>query len=217
MEDELLDKVIDFIKRNYIGIGISLLSIIGSVVYVSNTHCPKCEICEFESESTYDTKFFKVDVKGAVKSPHVYTLEEGATVEDAINMAGGLNSDGVTKNINLSRRIKDEMVIYVFNKKEIEERETKNEIVCEVPKCECEEIVIEEKTTNTNNKPIGKISINTATMEELMTLNGIGESKAQEIINYRNTNGNFNSIEEIKNVSGIGDAAYEKIKDYITT
>ena len=61
-----------------------------------------------------------------------------------------------------------------------------------------------------------KLSINEASKEELMTLNGIGESKALSIIEYRNTNGSFKNIEEIKNVSGIGDAAYEKIKDNIT-
>lgn len=217
MDDETISKIISFIKKNYIGIGIGLISTIGSIIYASNIHCPKCDVCKLDKESTYETNYYKVDVKGAVKSPHVYSLEEGATVEDAINMAGGLNSDGVTKNINLSKRIKDEMVIYVFNEKEIEEKETKNEIVCEIPKCECEQIVIDDTSSNTNIKPTGKISINTAAKEELMTLNGIGESKAQEIINYRNANGNFNSIEEIKNVNGIGEAAYEKIKDYITT
>ena len=60
------------------------------------------------------------------------------------------------------------------------------------------------------------ISINTASVEELQKLSGVGESKAQAIVEYREQNGNFNSIDDIKNVSGIGDALFEKIKDYIT-
>ena len=84
---------------------------------------------------------------------------------------------------------------------------------------EKENAAVSEENLSDNETKVeetAKISINTATKEELMKLDGIGESKAENIIKYREENGNFKTIEDIKNVSGIGDAAYEKIKDSIT-
>lgn len=86
---------------------------------------------------------------------------------------------------------------------------------------------IQEKSTDTLDKPLETkekdaspelnplVNINTATKEELMTLNGIGESKAEKIIEYRSIHGEFKTIDEIKNVSGIGDSVYDKIKEFI--
>ena len=71
-------------------------------------------------------------------------------------------------------------------------------------------------TDTKNDKTNGVVNINTASIDELMTLSGIGESKAKSIIEYRSTNGKFNTIEDIKNISGIGDALFNKIKDNIT-
>ena len=149
---------------------------------------------------------------------------------DAIYLAGGPTYYGVTSNINLSKHVKDEMVIYVFTQYEIDNKTSKNEVVCEIPKCECEEVTVyKEVCTNpiesvieeTKEKNISqddtakdresKISINTDSIEELTKLDGIGESKAKQIIEYRRENGDFKSIEDIKNVSGIGDKAYEKM------
>ena len=131
-------------------------------------------------------------------------------------MAGGLRKDSDTSNINLSKKLTDEMVIIVYTKKEIQEEKNKNEIVC--PPCNNACIKEEDEkakiiTDKTNNT---KININTATMEELQTLNGIGEAKAKAIIEYRNKNEKFKTIDEIKNVTGIGESAFEKIKDSIT-
>lgn len=163
-----------------------------------------------------------VDVKGAVKKPGVYEVKENAIVNDCIKLAGGITSSGTLSNINLSKKVTDEMVIYVFKKSEIT-TSAKNEIPCtteviEINNCP---IITDNQTSNNDNKEtttdtIGKkININTATKEELTTLTGIGESKANSIIEYRKTN-QFKSIEELKNVSGIGDALYESIKDSIT-
>ena len=78
--------------------------------------------------------------------------------------------------------------------------------------------ISQNKSTNKkeDNNEITIVSINTASLEQLKTLPGIGESKANDIIKYREKEGNFKTIEDIKNVSGIGDSLFEKIKDYIT-
>lgn len=163
-----------------------------------------------------------VDVKGAVKKPGVYEVKENSIVNDCIKLARGITSSGTLSNINLSKKVTDEMVIYVFKKSEIT-TSAKNEIPCtteviEINNCP---IITDNQTSNNDKKEtttdtIGKkININTATKEELTTLTGIGESKANSIIEYRKTN-QFKSIEELKNVSGIGEALYESIKDSIT-
>ena len=220
--EETKEKIIKILKQNIIGLIISIAVIIGSIFYVNLNECEVCEKQIFEPvESTMEvSKLIEVDVKGAVKNPKVYALEEGATVEDAITMAGGLAKDGVTKNINLSKKLKDEMVVYVFTNEEIKAEKLANEIVCEVPKCECETINVSSDTNISNNSQSSNnnsvISINTASESELTTLDGIGPSKAKAIIEYRNANGPFKTIEDIKKVSGIGDAAFEKIKNRIT-
>lgn len=157
---------------------------------------------------------FYVDVKGAVKDPGVYLVSEGERVIDAIEKAGGLKKNANTTNINLSKRLVSEMVIVVYTDSEI--KKGKKSLECDT-KCECEVIeinnCIESETKVTQSD---KVNINKATIEELMTLTGVGESKAKAIVDYREENGNFKSIEEIKNVSGIGDALYENIKEGIT-
>ena len=209
--------------ENKIGIIIGVVSIMISFIYAgskSDTKECNCPLCEAKEEKETMSNLIKVDVKGAVKEPKVYILEDDATVEDAIKMAGGLVNGGVTSNINLSKRLKDEMVVYVFTKEEIDKENSKNEIVCEVPKCECETINVSAETSikaseskkETNQ---GLVSINDASIEDLMTLDGIGNAKVLAIINYRNENGPFKTIEEIKNVTGIGDSLYEKIKNKI--
>lgn len=167
----------------------------------------------------------RIDVKGAVKSPGVYELESDARVIDAINLAGGLKSNASTKYLNLSRKVTDEMIIYVYTSTQV-----KNMSVSEIIKEECKclgtdcsscagaNIIVNDSNSSTTNNEVSreKISINNGTKEELMTLSGIGESKALAIIEYRNANNGFKSLEDIMNVSGIGESAYSKIKDYIT-
>ena len=220
--DNYIEKIKSFFMENWIGIVIGFSSIFISFIYVitnKDTRECNCPLCEMKEPNEKINNLIKVDVKGAVKEPKVYILEDDATVEDAIKMAGGLVGNGVTSNINLSKRLKDEMVIYVFTKEEIEKEKTDNQIVCEVPKCECETINVSEETSikqnnnSSNNNDL--VSINDASLEDLMTLDGIGNSKAMAIIEYRNANGPFKTIEEIKNVSGIGDSLYEKIKTKI--
>lgn len=177
-----------------------------------------------------------VDVKGYVNNPGVYEVDENKRVIDAINLAGGLKSNAITSNLNLSKKLTDEMLIIIYSKQEINTYISKlekenveiKEVSCVSTECICpdvkndacinkEEINIEDEQSKQEKieQKNDKISINNATKEELMTLDGIGESKANNIIKYRQEN-KFNTIEDIKNVSGIGDAAFEKIKDKIT-
>lgn len=173
-----------------------------------------------EKEEKTKNETVLVDVKGEVNTPGVYELTSNNTVIDAINKAGGLTKISDTSNINLSKKLEDEMVIIVYSKAEIQKME-EDKIVC--PPCnnaciteEDEKAKLDEKEENTAETPMGKININTADETALQTLDGIGETKAKAIIEYRNKNGNFKTIEDIKNVSGIGDSIYEKIKDNIT-
>ena len=161
-----------------------------------------------------------VDIKGAVNNPGVYKLKEDSRVIDAINNSGGLKENADTSIINLSKKIEDEMVIIIYSKEDLQkykdnlstkaiEDEIKKEKIS-IDKNNKAEINIDLKEDNS------KININTASKEELTTLPGVGESKAEAIIKYREDNGNYEKIEDIKNVSGIGESAFEKIKDNIT-
>ena len=147
---------------------------------------------------------FYVDVKGEVKNPGVYFVSEGMLVIDAINLAGGLTKKACTDDINLSMKLTKEMVIYINNK---------NNFTTTTKVTELNDVKITNKTNTNDNK--GLVNINTASKEELMSINGIGESKANSIIEYRKEN-KFNTIEDIKNVSGIGEKFFEQIKNYIT-
>lgn len=185
-----------------------------------------------DSEDNINKTIF-VDIKGAVNKPGVYELNENSRVIDVIKMAGGLNKNADTSTINLSRKLTDGNVIIVYTKDKINEIK-KQEVVIEYieKECNCPDIdnsvciksddIVDGKDlpdTNTSSgdkKENTKISINTATIEELMTIKGIGEAKAQDIIKYRSENGKFKSIDELTNIKGIGNALLDKIKEYIT-
>lgn len=167
-----------------------------------------------------EEKEIMVDVKGEVSNVGIYKLKSGSRVIDAINMAGGLTSNANTSVLNLSKKLTDEMVIIVYSNYEVQNFEKTKEvenIVLENCKTGYDNIendaCIENKKSTENH---GKISLNSATIEELMTLSGVGEAKAKSIIEYRDKNGGFKNIEDIKNVSGIGDALFDKIKENIT-
>lgn len=186
---------------------------------------------------------YKVEIKGSVAIPGVYELDENSRVIDVVNLSGGLLENANTSLINLSKKISDEMVIIIYSNEQIEELKKENvvtEYVYIESECECPDAINDacineyegekdlastknnniENSNNsdntTENSKTTKISINSATLEELQTITGIGLTKAKNIIEYRNINGEFKNIEDIKNVSGIGDSTFEKIKDQIT-
>lgn len=136
-----------------------------------------------------------VDIKGEIKNPNIYWLEEGCIIEDLINVAGGITEEGDLSKINRAQKLNDHEVVIIPN---INDKESE----------------IESIIPSSNNE--NKVNINTASINELDTLSGIGPSKAEAIIKYREENGTFKSIEEIKNVTGIGEALFEKFKENIT-
>jgi len=138
-----------------------------------------------------------VDIKGQVKIPGVYPMEEGSRIIDVIEKAGGLLDESETTAVNFSQLLADQMVIYVPKIGENPPIESTN------------------AQESSEEGKISRININEADKEALMTLNGIGDSKAENILTYREENGLFKSIEEIKNVSGIGEATFNNLKDSI--
>jgi len=172
-----------------------------------------------------------VEIKGAVNLPGVYTLKNGSRVNDVVISAGGFLDNASTDYINLSKKLVDEMVIKVYSIDEIEKSNRVEVITKYVEKeCNCpsvqndaciDNVIIQDNSissTDSNNNEItssGLVNINSATKEQLITVPGIGETKAVKIIEYRENNGKFNTAQDIMNVSGIGTSMYEKIKDYI--
>lgn len=186
---------------------------------------------QIEVEETPKKTKIYIDIKGAVKKPGVYEVEEGSIMNEAITLAGGFKTNAYQNGINLSKKIADETVIYVYTKEEIKKKEEQKSQVpietCKTPDysiCECIEknasvIEVDSSANKSDNeiKPAKTlVNINTATIEELTAISGIGESKAQAIISYRNENGNFKSITDIMNVTGIGESLFAKIKEFIT-
>ena len=173
-----------------------------------------------------DIKHIKVDIKGFVLNPGVYELKNGSRINDLIEIAGGLDNNADVSILNLSKRLEDEMSVRIYSKDEINyyrnlakqgpkivEVVKEIEIIKEIEK-EC--VYIDENNNNCSEEveTDNLIDINLAYKELLMTLPGIGESRALDIINYRLDNP-FEKIEDLKNVSGIGDATFENVKHLI--
>ncbi len=177
---------------------------------------------ENEKEEKTTTKAVTVDIKGAIVSPGVYEVEEGKRVQDVINLANGLKENADVSLINLSKKVEDEMVIVIYTTEEIETLKESKNTSSKVPVVECPEEPIQNDVCISKEigeseapKDTTKISINQSDLATLMMLPGIGESKAQAIISYREQNGGFQSLEQLKNVSGIGEAVYAKLEPFI--
>lgn len=163
---------------------------------------------------------YKVDIKGAVITPGLYSLPKSSRVIDVINKAGGLKDNANTTPINLSLKIKDEMVIIIYTNEEVENfAKTKEKEARMIKECNEFNNLRNDACINTKSnketKVEGKININTATKEELNTLPGIGSSKAKSIIEYREKVNGFKEIDELKKVEGIGEELFAKIKENI--
>ncbi len=138
-----------------------------------------------------------VYICGAVVRPGVYELPAGSRIVQVIEAAGGLTEDADSLLVNQAKIVEDGEQIRIFTKEEAEEVEI-------------------QMNTETGTTADGKVNINTATAEVLMTLSGIGEAKAEAIIQYREEHGDFTVIEDIMNIPGIKEAVFSKIRDRIT-
>ena len=216
-----------------------VIALSGYMVYMLNTkeECfcePVTDLISLEepSEEVVETPPIYVEVKGAVNHPGVFEVNENNIINDVIALAGGLKNNAYTDNINLSKKVSDELVVYVFTKEEYKKNSSSNNTHTNTSSTSSskESYQIDEATKNnisiitssnsdeaTSQDTTSKlININTASAQELTSLPGIGETKANNIVSYRTENGYFKTIEDLKNVCGIGDATFEKLKDYIT-
>ena len=192
--------------------------VLGSIYFLNSSKAKNIDVKDNNTLSIENSNSdMNVDIKGLVKKPGVYKVDSNMMVNDVINLAGGLKKNATTQNINLSKKVFDQMVIIISSENDYKKSQKnsntkqKNDALITYE----ESALITTDNSSTNSKVSELVNINTATIEELLTVSGIGNSKAEAIISYRKNN-KFNSIEDIKNVTGIGDALFEKIKDSIT-
>lgn len=173
-------------------------------IFVENEEEIRQQVDSNDDKIVEQPIIIKVDLKGAVQKPGVYTAQEGERVIDLINRAGGFLDDADQTKINLSQKVADEMVIYV--PKVGEDSNVMEQVAS----------FFQPQQSGNEASSDGKVNINQADSTLLQTLPGIGPSKAEAIIEYRETNGPFKMIEDIMNISGIGEKTFEKLKNSIT-
>lgn len=162
----------------------------------------KQDAAEKEEDRRDDGKeMIVVYVCGQVYKEGVVTLPAGSRIYQAIEMAGGVTEEAQASWLNLAEVLTDGARIYVPGKDEVSQEGTE---------------WMEGSGSAAQGAADGRVNLNRASKEELMTLPGIGEAKAEAILQYRTEHGGFGSIDEIKQISGIKDGVFEKIKDKIT-
>lgn len=188
-------------------IAIGIIAIVGIIkavdIYYEKNNTEQISISNFienETEDEKDNTKIKVYITGEVKNQRVIELEEGDRIADAIEKAGGQTEQASLKNVNLAYQLEDGQKIYIPNI-----NDTETEIIDDGASGVVDDATIKQTVVN----------INKADEKELQSLNGIGESLATSIVQYRKENGNFETIEDLKNVPGIGDSKFENIKEYI--
>jgi len=159
------------------------------------------------SESKAESEMVFVDVCGAVNVPGVYQLPAGSRVFQAVEMAGGFREDAERHLINQADIVSDGQQIRIFTREEARSMESQESVPGEAS---------QKNTGEEEARVSDQVNINRADKTVLMTIPGIGESKAEAIIAYRNIHGNFSSVEELMQVEGIKEKTYEKLKDKIT-
>ncbi len=197
-------------KKNYIKVLLVLLVFVVAGVIFScsmKNKAKKAEeavvleeettLAEAESTETESEEPLCVHVCGSVNQPGVYYLKQGARIHEAVELAGGLTEEADTEYVNLAKEAEDGVQIYIPSKEEVASGTVPQEAEAEAASED------------------GLVNINTAGLDELKTLPGIGDIKAEAIVSYRESAGNFASIEEIMNVAGIKESSYEKIKEHI--
>lgn len=163
-----------------------------------------------------EEKWIYVHVCGCVKNPGLYTFSAGVRAGEAVTQAGGFTKEADTSAVNLAAVLEDGVQLYVPS---VREEMTAGSVpgngdMSAGKGAGSPDTGQTGQTGGTSGENV--VNLNTAGMDELMTLSGIGESRAQAILTYREENGGFSSIEDIKNVSGIGEGIFERIKNMIT-
>lgn len=148
-----------------------------------------------DSEAIQEDDLCYVYVCGEVRAPGVYALEQGSRIYEAIAMAGGLTKEASAASVNQAELVEDGQMVYIPT-----EEETAGMLLQPGTEADVSD---------------GRIDLNTASLSELMTLSGIGETKAESILAYREKNGGFSAVEEIMQVEGIKEGLYNRIKDDI--
>lgn len=161
----------------------------GEVILIGSDESETVQIIDEQSEPAESHGMIRVYVCGAVKNPGVVEIPDGSRVEDALYAAGGFAAGAAQGSVNLAAWVTDGEMICFSTVEEVEEKQVAEE---------------------------GLVNINTADLATLCTLPGIGESRAADIIAYREAHGLFASCEDIMSVSGIKTSVYEKICDKIT-
>ncbi len=154
-----------------------------------------------QEEASGEPADIYVQVSGAVNQPGVYKLPEGSRIFEAVELAGGTTQEADLASVNQAQILSDGQMIYVY-------------AVGEEPRSGLEP----EGTGQTGQDQEagdGKVNLNTASLEELMTLPGIGQSKAEDIISWREENGGFDSVEDIMQIQGIKEGIFSRIEDRI--
>ncbi|QIW80723.1 helix-hairpin-helix domain-containing protein [Bacillus tequilensis] len=154
----------------------------------------KQEAAKDESKET-----IVIDIKGAVQRPGVYEMRTGDRVSQAIEKAGGTSEQADELQVNLAELLQDGTVVYIPKKGEEKAAQQGAGVA-----------------VKSGGGEGALVNINTATIEELQDISGVGPSKAEAIVAYREENGRFQTIEDIMKVSGIGEKSFEKIKSSIT-
>lgn len=188
--------------------GIAVI-IVGILLYLHNQNTDEATTIDWSSSAetladeevldeveTIEEPFIMIDIKGAVQQPNVYQLPKGSRVYEAIKEAGGFTEGADERQLNLAQLLVDEMVVYVPTVGE--------EGIGEV-------VAMGQSSTQDE----GKVAINTADVVGLQQLPGIGPTKAEAIIAYREENGPFKEMNDLLNVSGIGIKSLEKLEGFV--
>ncbi|MCI8316951.1 MAG: ComEA family DNA-binding protein [Lachnospiraceae bacterium] len=177
-------------------------------------HTTETEMSYTETDSEKQTQGYSgyVYVCGAVSRPGVYPLYDGMRIFEAVELAGGFLPEADETWLNQASPMQDGQQLYVYTK---EETRKIKDVRGEGTVCDLAELW-PDGSTGGKTQEQGKVNLNTADVDELMTLPGIGEAKAQAVVQYRAEHGAFSSIEEIRQIPGIKQAVFSKIKDQIT-
>nr|WP_321316003.1 helix-hairpin-helix domain-containing protein [uncultured Ligilactobacillus sp.] len=158
------------------------------------------------TEQSVSNSDLYVDIKGAVNHPGAYKMDPNQRVGDVIQKAGGLSKNSDCNRVNLAQKLTDQMVIYVPIKGET--IPISNDVSLNSS--------IQDQSNNSNaSNETNKIKLNTATLEQLKQLNGVGEKKAQKILDYRQQHGGFKAIDALKNVDGIGEKSCQNLASQV--